>query len=530
MANGLLAQENDNVDGEDYWSQLRGNLLPSSAQLVKDFVQPFVHPIETFEGLKSLVVDPEAREAVGMYLKDRYGGLDNIKDSLRDDPIGVLSDIAGVASLGTGLAMKVPGHVGKWAKTANVASRLADPTEWGITAVRGGNPSNLPLVGSVLPDRNLGVIPAVRTGAEGGFALTAGTGIANTQRAVREGLEGGADAERFRTGMRGNSNLAELYDQLRNRLDQVGDARRESYKTTKGTLADAQVDFDKLLKMVENRRTNVTSSGRRVGAINSRLDQIEKLIKKYRTKTDTTVYDVDIMKHEINDMLPRKMNEIDPSQSQTVGIIADIREELERIDPKYGEMMKDYSDAKIHERELRQAFSMNNNNSQQQAIRRLMQATRENVHTDMGSLGKMLEDLDAGIMAEVTGRSFNTFLPTGSRRGINPALTAGALSMTGGGIPLAVASAVASSPRVVGEVLHGGARAYGAVAPTANALTRFGQTMTRLNPQPAFEGGRYTLPVPGDALPSQETDMSDMFAPTDDDALQEYIRKARQGG
>jgi hypothetical protein len=50
----------------------------------------------TAAGFKALMTE-EGREALGQYYAERYGGMDNFQESLYNDPIGVISDIAMIA-------------------------------------------------------------------------------------------------------------------------------------------------------------------------------------------------------------------------------------------------------------------------------------------------------------------------------------------------------------------------------------------------------------------------------------------------
>tara|TARA_R100000664_G_scaffold17998_2_gene26984 strand:+ start:1505 stop:3370 length:1866 start_codon:yes stop_codon:yes gene_type:complete len=137
----------------DYLSQTIGNLPESSLQLAKDTITPFVQPIETAKTLGDLgasVINlalPEQYEigdngekmarAVGDYFSDRYGSIDGVKKSFRDDPLGVASDIASVMSLGVLGAGKL-GKIAKIADEGTVTSAqnisrkidLFDPTAW----------------------------------------------------------------------------------------------------------------------------------------------------------------------------------------------------------------------------------------------------------------------------------------------------------------------------------------------------------------------------------------------------------------
>lgn len=96
--------------------------------------------IRVQNGQQPLLVDAQGRiqaqtteevemvNRVGEYFKDRYGSLENFKESAVEDPIGVLSDIASIVS-GAGFAVKQTGNVSR-------VSKLADA---GQTIQRAGN-------------------------------------------------------------------------------------------------------------------------------------------------------------------------------------------------------------------------------------------------------------------------------------------------------------------------------------------------------------------------------------------------------
>ena len=159
----------------DYLSQTIGNLPESSLQLAKDTITPLVQPIETAKTLRDLgasVINlglPEQYEigdngekmarAVGDYFSDRYGSIDGVKKSFRDDPLGVASDIASVMSLGVLGAGKL-GKIAKIADEGTVTSAknisrkidLFDPTAWlakgtGVVVGTGANLTRKGLTG-----------------------------------------------------------------------------------------------------------------------------------------------------------------------------------------------------------------------------------------------------------------------------------------------------------------------------------------------------------------------------------------------
>lgn len=101
--------------------------IPSSAmKFATDMAQPFMHPLETVKGLGNLAmgvyekgpwdegIGPHEKyaDAAGQFYKERYGGGDEILNTMQNDPIGMLSDLSlGLTGVGTGA--KVAGLGGK---------------------------------------------------------------------------------------------------------------------------------------------------------------------------------------------------------------------------------------------------------------------------------------------------------------------------------------------------------------------------------------------------------------------------------
>lgn len=117
--------------------EMVGNIPDSTGQFIDDITYPFRHPVVTAGAIKNLALgiaekagvditegDQEQYvDAVGQYLKGRYGGIDNFKKSLMDDPVGVASDIGGVLTGGAGLTAKIP-SLTKATKLLNVAGHI----------------------------------------------------------------------------------------------------------------------------------------------------------------------------------------------------------------------------------------------------------------------------------------------------------------------------------------------------------------------------------------------------------------------
>ena len=107
-------------------SEMVKNIPGSAMQLGKDIYQTVRHPIDTAKGMQSLgqgliekalptningqefgpTQNEEMVNEVGKYFKGRYGGMDEIKTTLQNDPVGMGFDVGGVASGGVAVGAK----------------------------------------------------------------------------------------------------------------------------------------------------------------------------------------------------------------------------------------------------------------------------------------------------------------------------------------------------------------------------------------------------------------------------------------
>lgn len=123
----------------DMISMAVDNLGPSAVQAGKDLVTPFVEPVETAKALGNLALGTAQKvisgeqssekyaDAVGQFFANRYGGVDELKNTIAKDPAGFLLDFSAILSGGGTLAARAPGKVGKIAKTARAVGDTLDP-------------------------------------------------------------------------------------------------------------------------------------------------------------------------------------------------------------------------------------------------------------------------------------------------------------------------------------------------------------------------------------------------------------------
>ena len=127
--------------------------IPGSAlQLMKDMSFPIRHPIQTVKGMTSIVrggadklqseqgdlptQNEQAFDAMLDFYGDRFGSVDALKNTAMNDPVGILSDISGIVTLGTSSLPKITGRAGKVVETLNKTAKAVDPMNLAANAVR----------------------------------------------------------------------------------------------------------------------------------------------------------------------------------------------------------------------------------------------------------------------------------------------------------------------------------------------------------------------------------------------------------
>jgi len=117
------------------------NLIPSAGNYVKNLITPVIHPVDTINGMRDVAfgglnkvipgagVDGQEQtyDAFIQALKNRYGGLENIKRTVATDPVGLLGDASMVFTGGGSALAKLPGVVGKTGSAVANVGRTLEP-------------------------------------------------------------------------------------------------------------------------------------------------------------------------------------------------------------------------------------------------------------------------------------------------------------------------------------------------------------------------------------------------------------------
>ena len=173
-----------------YAGETIANIPGSAGRAIADLATAIFNPIDTATAiggaatggvqlLKDKLGGPslgwfddhrDKARAVGEFYSDRYGGADEIADTIRTDPFGAALDVGGVLTGGAGLAARAPGAAGRVGR----AVLNADPTGRAVSAAGKAIQERLPrtpgnrefIEGAPTPDQLRGQAGALYDKAE----------------------------------------------------------------------------------------------------------------------------------------------------------------------------------------------------------------------------------------------------------------------------------------------------------------------------------------------------------------------------
>lgn len=463
------------------------NIPHSAAEFAKNTVQPLLHPVDTAASLKNLGLGVMEKaglvsggehekyaDAVGKFFADRYGGFENARRTLEQDPVGMAGDLSMLLTGGETALGRLPGVAGETARAAGAAGRVIDPLAAAAPVAR---------TAANAVGRGAGELAGVFTG----------TGYQPLREAARSGFEGGPGAEAFRANMRGQAPLEDAVTDARKALDQLrierGNAYRQSMSKTGTIGADTTVlDFGKIDNAVMHAQGVQTYSGRSGMSPAQVLSPKTEGIRKEMTDAVEHWKQLDPAEFhspEGIDALKKQLGDIrDATQYGTPERVAAdkiynaVRQTIVDQVPEYAKVMKGYEQASKQIKEIETTLSLKPNASIDTSLRKLQSTLRDNVNTSFGRRGELANFLvNAGaphLMERLAGQALHSWAPRGlARIAAMESLPAAALGLTHG-VPAAAAAAALTlpmtSPRLMGELVHGVARAARTVSPATSMI------------------------------------------------------------
>lgn len=388
--------------------------------------------------------------AVGEYVADRYGGIENIKRTVATDSAGFMADLAGVLSGGATIAAKVVATAAKAGRGAKLVGVPAALEKFAKNASRiDPITSGLLVAGKIAKVGNKKLIaPAVATT----LSFTSGTGREAVSQAYKAGKEGGDAVKRFRDSLTGKADPTEVVANARFNLDILYKQRRRNYLEGKANLKDTNLSLAPLrAKLIELQNIRTTNA--------STIEAAEKaaeILQRAEKQNYKSLADFDELKRTLNS---ESMNYTGEARSALSQMAELVRKSIDDVDPNYGKVMKSYENASKTIQEIEKALSVGNNKTAEVALKKLLTSMRDGVSTNYGqrlNLAQELEGVTGGkkFMSQLAGQELSSVVPRGLQGRVTSALaTGGAAYGVGAGMlsPSSLLPLALASPRFVGE-------------------------------------------------------------------------------
>ena len=494
------------------------NLLPSAGRLISDVTAPIHSPIQTAKGLGGIALGAAQKlipgrqgseqniEALGTFFKDRYGGLENIKRTIAEDPAGILADLSGFLTGGAGLAAKSAGMVGRAAQVARTAApatrggRALSTISEGASRAAGAVERAAPAVAEAAraPGRAAAAVAGSAARGVGSTAaeilgLTTGASATPIKVAFAAGREGGERGQMFAQSMRGNIPMDDVVTQAREAVGAMHQRKMKAYREgiagAFSDTADKPIDFAKVADTATTAMKSGTFKGVDISTSTSTIRK--KLAERLSEWSDLdpavyhTVEGMDALRKSVGDVLDSAPFGT-PERRMAEQVYFATRKAVEAQAPGYGKVLADYNQASNHLRDLERALSVGKTAATETALRKLQAVMRNDVTSAYGQRARYANELKgagAGLLDEaLAGQSLNPWMPRsfGSRvagLGSGVATAAGAIN------PAALPLVGMASPRMVGGAAYRAGQG-------SRTLAELMSMVPRGTGQAAFQTGR----------------------------------------
>ena len=461
------------------------NIPASATNMATGLYQAVTNPVQTVSGLLDVgagalqkvlpkpVVDfvnqfesnPEAAQramnaatAVGGAMKERYGSVEGIKNTIATDPVGAMGDLSTLLGGGAALAGRIP-MAGKVASTLSTASDITNP----ITLAGKGVSKTADMASALV---------------KGGLGLKTGVGTEPITQAVKAGREGN---QTFVENMRGTVPMTQVLDDAKSNLAKMNLDKQAEYRSGMVNIKNdkTQLDFTGIDQAIADAQKYSSYKGKVVnqGAADV-LDDIKAKVDDWKSFDPAqyhTPEGIDKLKQSIWESIEKLPRESKTAYSAAKEVYDSVKKEISKQAPEYSKVMSDYSQSSDKIKEIERALSLGDKASADTAMRKLQSLMRNNVNTNYGNRLDMARELErAGgneMMPALAGQAMSSKLPRGLQSATN--IPSSYLAYGVGGPALAAVDVLASSPRLVGEASY----KYGQLA---NALGQATQPVTNL--------------------------------------------------
>jgi hypothetical protein len=445
-------------------SKTLSNIPESAYEYGKAIITPLMHPIQTVSGLGNMLkgIDVKLRrlegqkikseeeefepyaEAAGQFIKQRYGGWENIKKTVSEDPVGFVSDLSALF-MGGGSAISKMGPISKAGKIISETGKAIEP---------------LSIAGKTVEQ----ISKPIKSVVTGILGTTTGRGKA----VIEEALKG---TEEFKQAMKGKISGEEIVETAKGGIHAIKEQRGEHYRA----------ELSKIQKMKNpprmdlNQPVNKFMETAKEYGISPKLNDAGDIIgldferstirnnlpakKDFENLFDTlqnSIKDKDFYSSPIGfDTLKRQIGDMYHETSQGRAAVQKVKNEVSgQLRQKvhgYEGMTKDYEKTSRLINEIERTLSLKDKGSIDTALRKLNTAIREDDNFRRGLIQEIEKNTGKDITALVAGHLME---PKWSGTLRTSAIDIGAIF---GAIfahnPIALALIPAASPRAVGTTL-----------------------------------------------------------------------------
>ena len=419
------------------------NFPKSAAAQVQGIGHAIMHPLQTAQGLidipagalnrafpetigaMSQASNPEATARANQTYdslidsyKEKYGSEQGFKTALSNDPVGVLMDLATVAS---------------------------------------------PISGGL---RKMGVRPLAAAGdlTASGLGMTTGVGKEAVTNAFKAGLEGD---QTFMQNLRGQVPMQDALDAAKQGLENIKQKKNAQYRSGIMDITNDKsiLDFSDVDQALADAQKLSTYKGQIKNQNGYETYQkMKDVVDRWKT-LDPAEYHTpegfDALKQTLGgiaDPIPYEERTAAATASQ---VYNKVKKTINDQAPTYADVMKNYADASDQIREMEKTLSLKNSFSADTALRKLQSLTRNNVSTNYGQRLDLAKQLEAqgGVpfINALSGQAMQSTMP----RGLATLGGIGTLIASRLANPMALGMLPFQSPRLVGEAAYGLGRGAG---------------------------------------------------------------------
>ena len=430
--------------------------IPKSAlEYGKAVVTPFIHPIETISNIGNVLkgidiklrrlegqeIKPQEKlfepyaEAAGEFFKERYGGWENVKRTISEDPVGFMGDLS-TFLMGAGGTVGKIGPISKVGKIISQTGKIIEPLTAPIK------------VGGLVTEKILKPV------AKGALGFTTRMGPESIGRAMKGTKE-------FREATLGRISEETIVGEARSGLQVIKDERAADYVQRLSQLKKSTVQLDvipikKHLDDLLNRYGVKRNPQGDLDFSRSTFDRKARRDIKAITETveswgsqigDNTVIGFDTLKRQLDDFYSPSKN----SETFVTSLRNKVKGEIVNQVPEYGQMTKNYAELSDTINSIEKGLALKDKFEVEKAMKRLTSKMRGDSKFSR-SLIEMIE--------EKSGKPIGDLIAGSQAREWYPTTLPGAVMLGGGGLlaylikPELLTIAITTSPKIVGMTLN----------------------------------------------------------------------------